>query len=486
MLFKLIQVGSPENWEALISKTNYWLVPEDQEKLAKLLSSTVKCILIEYEYIDKDYRDTYSNFYSKKFAHYPSRTIRLHFFGRHLENQDIWRLDEFKGHYIGYSIIRPTRVRSIGRTIIDPSKLPNIQGHMCQAEYDVHLLGQSLKVRGFPFITQDSDVTVCAHAAAWMLFRYFSEKYRNYSEVYPFQITHLTSDHSHGRIVPSTGVTISQLAEIFFEFGFHPRIYTRGTFDNPEMFKRILYYYVESGIPVVAGMAEKEHAVTIFGHRMNLNPLETKSLYYSSDFLDGFIFNDDNSMPYGVLPLKHTAGCEYALDDINSFVVPLYEKIYLTAEHIETLFSRVTGDSKLFALRNQSPSLYNNQIVYRIFLTSAKSYKAFWRKYRFNQPLAQLYLQIPMPRFIWVCELTTLDRYTRSNPKVLGEIIWDATASQNEVLPYILHYPELFTAMDRNIIGPKPNDFLKIAFKTYDEYDIYKNNLVEINPCGIV
>src|SRR3982074_92997 len=48
--------------------------------LADGLSNAVAAVLIERNYIDKDYRSTYYNFYAKKGQVYRSDCVRLHFF----------------------------------------------------------------------------------------------------------------------------------------------------------------------------------------------------------------------------------------------------------------------------------------------------------------------------------------------------------------------------------------------------------------------
>ncbi len=50
------------------------------KKLTVGLSDAVKGILIERNYIDKDYRSTYYNFYAKKGLRYRPDCVRLHFF----------------------------------------------------------------------------------------------------------------------------------------------------------------------------------------------------------------------------------------------------------------------------------------------------------------------------------------------------------------------------------------------------------------------
>ena len=155
------------------------------------------------------------------------RTIRLHFFKEKFPPEDIFNLDKYNDKYIGYSIIRPTRINSIGRTIIDPCAHSKISGVLCKTNYKVHVLGAELKIEGFPYISQDTDVTVCAHAACWMVFRYFSERYTKYREILPYEISQMTEDISFGRLVPSRGLTVFQVTEIFSRFGFYPIIYMR-------------------------------------------------------------------------------------------------------------------------------------------------------------------------------------------------------------------------------------------------------------------
>jgi hypothetical protein len=50
------------------------------QKLADGISDAVKGVLIERDYVDKDYRSAYYNFYAKKAQRYRPDCVRLHFF----------------------------------------------------------------------------------------------------------------------------------------------------------------------------------------------------------------------------------------------------------------------------------------------------------------------------------------------------------------------------------------------------------------------
>lgn len=48
---------------------------------------------------------------------------------------------------------------------------------MCTCEFNSHIGGKKFKIETFPFYSQDSMVTVCAHACIWMVTMYLHKKY---------------------------------------------------------------------------------------------------------------------------------------------------------------------------------------------------------------------------------------------------------------------------------------------------------------------
>src|SRR5687768_7181660 len=108
--FPILDLASPADWDLLPQLCESFLCPKDFLRIRRYLDNSAKTILVETDYIDKDYRDTYSNFYSKKFATYPPRTVRLHFFAQRVPREDFWHLDRHKDQYIGFIVIRPTRI----------------------------------------------------------------------------------------------------------------------------------------------------------------------------------------------------------------------------------------------------------------------------------------------------------------------------------------------------------------------------------------
>lgn len=90
------------------------------QKLSAGISGAVKAILIEQNYVDKDYRSTYYNFYAKKGQGYSPSCVRLHFFDETVKFDSasvklICDDNRLTDHYFGYMVLRPTGIATIGR-----------------------------------------------------------------------------------------------------------------------------------------------------------------------------------------------------------------------------------------------------------------------------------------------------------------------------------------------------------------------------------
>src|SRR5208337_3542054 len=110
-----------------------------------------------------------------------------------------------------------------------------------------------------------------------------------------------------------------------------------------------------------------------------------------------------------------------------------------SAEHIEKMAEAIL-DSPVFGVNARSKLVTNGHLIKRIFLTSSKSFKIAKRKIPLPFGIQESYIQIPMPKFIWVCELSTALDYPKR--QVVGEIIFDATANQRDRFSFIaFHYP---------------------------------------------
>src|SRR6185437_4502567 len=310
-------------------------------KLKNGLSGAVKAILIEKNYIDKDYRSTYYNFYAKKGQVYRPDCIRLHFFDEMVtfDPQALKLSGQFENdlrdHYFGYMVLRPTGIGTIGRSVVSPDVRTDTSGYIITAKHKVHLLGYKLEVEGFPSMDQHNDISVCAHAACWSILRHYSEKYTLYREFLTHDITMMAQQFDPGGLVPSKGLQMSHAERVFQEAGTFPvSVVKTGAQDHA--FYRQLLAYVESGFPLFAADHVRGHAVAIVGYEWNpqSNPPITK-MRYAWDEVKSLVVVDDNYLPYLVIGKEGTL--PYAADSFDALLVALPEKVFYPADAVDEL-----------------------------------------------------------------------------------------------------------------------------------------------------
>ena len=331
------------------------------------LDAVVRGVLVEPGYVCRDYRNLYSNFYSKKFAESSPFCTRLHFFSEaNLDVKDIcYDPEKHQNSYIGYSVIQPIAHHCIGRTVIDPRKCCFSMPIFClRTEEEVTIRGAKYTVCGFPFISQSDEVMVCSHAALWSTTRYLSEKHNVYAELKPFDLIQMTGD-SNGRRYPNRGMLSDDYSSILTKFGSHPIVlhpyirdvkkgipYEKATPDKETLLE--ISSYLESGLPVLASFSG--HVINLVGHTLYpkhevINVLNNSvqngyGFYDSYDILRHYIVVDDNFFPYQKLGDVSEKNIEdnYALgayanqlpkglgkSTIYVAVIPVPEKVFMTS-----------------------------------------------------------------------------------------------------------------------------------------------------------
>jgi len=278
-------------------------------------------------------------------------------------------------------------------------------------------------------------------------------------------------------VYPSAGLYSWQLAEALRLQRFAPVVYSRAQFTH---FEHLLYTYIESGLPLL--ITVPGHVVVAHGHSSDYTkavaPAAGTSIY-TSEFNEAFIISDDNCHPYQALRRAGPTGPKDSTYDwsvIQEFIVPLPEKAFLSAEHAQSAIDIVLNDPATGIAAN-SPLLAGKSLLRRLYLTSARSFKRHLReRVMGNTRVEELYRRLPMPHFIWVCEIADRDEYT-ADKKILGEVIWDATRNAHEPDGWIaLHYPEkLF--LDSGAAFNRRQEVLEIPLNQSNSYSLFTSNL---------
>jgi len=418
------------------------------------LDGYASTIVIEPYYFCKDHRNLHSFFYSKKFKDRSSVCARVHFFNKSgLKKSDLLEnLHSLSDNYIGYSVVRPVSQRCLGRTVIDPYKVGRntTDGFfVLRTRFKGHLNGPSINAYGYPYMSQDTEATVCAHTALWSMCRYLSERYTVYPETYPYDFISGTTD-TNGRTAPYRGMTYTDYSRLLTQFGCHPEILfmqkeainAAGQMTlvlSSEQLVR-LYTYVESGFPVLASF--RGHVVSLVGHTIDLAKTpapDSNGWIDSSEFLKQFVVVDDNCFPYQLLgyradPENYAQGYPnggYSMESLYTAVCPLPEKVYLPSlearEQCSILLKRLITCYPAEVTAGQSQPL-----VTRLFVTTSAALKR--RKVEkslasgmVTDTLAIKISDLHLPHFVWVMEVSPIDLYKQG--LCTTEIVLDATAN---------------------------------------------------------
>lgn len=207
-------------------------------------------VAIEARYIDRDFVEDHSLYYSKSFHPYQNVCKRVHFFSGRVDNvraslEGIVRGHASKGaadyreachrfsgeHYLGFSVVRPLPGSPVGRTVLLPPKSDGSGAGSVimpgERRYLVHLLGVELSVMGLAFQQQDLGVSACATTAIWSAMQK-SRDFEDIASFSPATITTFASRYSQpfGRTLPAEeGLNIDQMCQAIQAIGVSPSLY---------------------------------------------------------------------------------------------------------------------------------------------------------------------------------------------------------------------------------------------------------------------
>jgi hypothetical protein len=460
-VYKWLPLQTLDDLDQLQSQVGPQFDPKRVSALLKqAMADAVKAVLIEDNYIDKDYRSTYYGFYAKKGQKYSADCVRLHFFDQFVafEPQSLKlsctdpRNPELEDHYYGYMVLRPTAIRTIGRTVLSPSIRSGAKSHyIISAYHKTHLLGHRLRVQGFPSMDQHVDIAVCAHVACWAILRHYSEAYSIYREFLTHEITMMAHEFNPGGLIPSKGLEVSNAERVFQEAGTFPVVITRDdvTGASDLAFYRQLCAYIESAFPLFAAMHSNQHAVAVVGYQWRpFSKRATPGLRFAWNEVQSLSIVDDNDLPYVSVPASPQSSARYSAQDIDAFIVALPEKVYYPADAVDVLAQKLFAFGKVLNLPQE------NDATLRYFITTGSALRRFVRNRdsEFDPQLLRTIMKLPFAQFVWVVEFATDDQW--ANGRVGARAIVDATASIRESIPlWLFHDSDRALVFDRQQVG---------------------------------
>ncbi len=410
---------------------------ESERPLARILeiaeSHGSVSVLVERRYIDADWRSQLARFYNGTLRRFPSVCHRMHFFSAPVPG-DLNDLDSLQDHYHGYTILRPFPIMPVGRTMIrPPAELSDAV--RCEHTEVVDVFGYELKITSMPFISQDTQLLRCAHAAVWMVLRH-AKAMHGLPPALPHTIFEAAlGGVMVGRQLPNDGLSAYQLMAAMENLGLSPTSKNLPKNSAEETAAKGLRIYgmacryLNSSLPPI--VISSTHAWVLVAYRRAPSAGNALiQLWRHDDARGPFLPVDD---PWNEPEVAHQPW--------QAMYLPLLPKVYLDAERAETM-----GRSLLAAFR--ASGLYSGSVLKaadartleeerataRTYLVTSSSFKQRLTQRGLDPELAAAYRRTPMSRYIWVIEIVDRLQRKAGQPDVLGEIVLDSTLTQFEPL----------------------------------------------------
>jgi len=250
-----------------------------------------KTILVENNYVDRDFLEDYAGYYVRCFTEYKRKCTRFHFFNIEITSQNFETLLQKKSGsftpenlldaYLGFIVIKPLPQTVIGRACLKTYPPDgNRRNFPITRNYEAGLFGLLLKVDTLAFQEQDQVAAACATSALWSVFQGTGILFQHPIPS-PVEITNIASAHSplETRTLPNkNGLNIAQMAHAIKSVGLEPFLVR--AYDD-FFLKGTLYAYLNGKIPILMGLDLVDistqphsyigkHAVAVTGDRKSV------------------------------------------------------------------------------------------------------------------------------------------------------------------------------------------------------------------------
>lgn len=381
-----------------------------------------KQIIIEEEYISKDFLTDYVSYYSLCFEKYPKFCHRVHFLDKELSEIEIndailGKNSEFQKHYLGFIVVKPIPITVIGYTVLKTFTKGTGRLYWGLRDYNVHIFGTEVKIRSLAFQEQDSVLAACATTAVWSMLNKASLDFHTILKS-PSQITKdaddLASDGS--RLFPNKGLNLMQICKAILKSGLVSEIKGDKTDVTNSYLKKIVNAYSAIGIPIILVVSVPNggtyglHALTVLGFKQEA--LEVippgHEISWLSDKIAKLYVHDDQFGPF--LRVDFSGHNELVTEWTNihpkhqpsftkKIVVPLFPKIRLSYEDIEAM---VLGLDRILSF------FFDNQIIsdliWDIKILLSEKYKDSVKNNSLDDKIKLEKLTKSLPKYLWIAD----------------------------------------------------------------------------------
>ncbi|MBX3165138.1 MAG: hypothetical protein KF900_11730 [Bacteroidetes bacterium] len=467
--------------------------------LVKYLSSSeigAQTIVTEEEYINKDYIQDYSFYYSLCFKEYSSKCKRIHFFSQKFSLSDLQDKIlspqqanvEFWDSYLGFIVVKPIPTTIIGFTILKTyasNEAVNSRNFFGLRKYNIHFFGTKIKIKSLAFQEQDSVLAACATTAIWSMLSKAALDYHTILKS-PSEITKDADNlgHDGSRLFPNKdGLIISQICKAIYNSGLVTELKqpdmkhsTGESVLSNSYTKQIINAYSSIGIPIILIIAVPNtatsyglHAITVSGIKQNEIQKITNNpekVSYVAEFIEKLYAHDDQFGPFVRVEFEKDGEikCPWNENDpahrktlVCSLVVSVYPKIRISYEDIKLII--LWYDRMLSTFFGDN---IDNDLVWDIKLNYSENFKKSIQESGLSRGEKLSILSDSLPKYIWVADCYigtekiisfTFDATDMINGMIALHAIVYFDGVKDELRQFISEYSDLFAKLSKRSNG---------------------------------
>lgn len=412
-------------------------------------------IVLEFDYLDRDYLEDYSRYYVKRFSANGSKCARLHFFSKKVDHGMIERalacpeakfiVKELQDSYLGYVVVKPLPKTFIGRTCL--RKYPHVKKDQTRKKaisrtYNVDLFGIKLTVDSVAFQEQDKVVSACASTAIWSSIH--ATTWRPVRDIPACsEITINAINHIEGssNSFPTKELSNKQMLRALDVEGYRNHYQPLDDIDQQE-FLKIVEYHIDSDLPLILGAEVYQvldanelkimagHAVTVLGYKNSDRPAlyihdDRLGPYARATFVDLSQYrNSLITQKWGlVLQEKDDLGNWKPAHEVlvpKSLIIPTHKKVRLPYNSANTTCEFIRNEFESWlrevAIKDSSVAAYQNQLSYKVRLAEISKIRQEIINFEFSKESTKIgdieilkrdkvdFLTTSYARFHWVAD----------------------------------------------------------------------------------
>ncbi len=427
-----------------------------------------KSILVESDYIDKDFFDDFSRYYVKCFKTYGSRCARIHFFAKEIDhsfvddllvNYDDASVFDLQSSYLGFMVIKPLPQTFVGRTCLRvyQSIIENDYKRLITRKYDVNLFGIGLTVDTLAFQEQDKVLAACATTAIWSVLHavnFIGE--RNISSCGKITTNAINHIPDSSNSFPNNGLSIKQILRAIDNEGLRYHLINLADksdfgYGDWECCFDLVRTYIDSGVPLLVvvqvysvvdggSVYLGNHAISLLGYS---SKFDNNAFYIHDDRIGAFVRAKKSSRPPKDFDKNHEGRWCLEICQKNSdrswlspseFFVPIslvvptdkkvrvpYKPVKNTCDLIKQEFDLFVADTiaEEVAVEEGEVDGLEEVLNYKIRIANVSDYKReIYGNARVKNKAA--ILTINMPRFQWVATFVY-------GGEIIYDLLFDAT-----------------------------------------------------------